>query len=209
MRRSVIFCMNFKCFDKIIVLNQKERTDRWSLLEDELKRVGISTYEQFYSVPADQPYKSFCISQWAMLNKFLESDGNYLLTLEDDVLFKNVDHFGEAMLQLPYNWDILYLGANIRGRRPDYHSMNLRKIHIAYTTHAIAYSRKMVVYIVNSYNPYNFEMYDSWLSDNVLGKYNCYVVNPMVAFQRPVFSDLWGVYADYTSCFEDGNKMMV
>jgi GR25 family glycosyltransferase involved in LPS biosynthesis len=143
-----------------------------------------------------------------MLNSFLEDEGTALLTLEDDVQFKNYDHLEDALWQLPANWDVLYLGANLRGQRPDYYSKNLKRIHIAYTTHAIAYSRKMVEYIVNSYNPYNFEMYDSWLSDNVLGKYNCYVVSPMVAYQRPIYSDLWGVHADYTSCFDDGNKLL-
>lgn len=201
--------MNWQYFDSVKILNQASRPDRWDLAEQEFQRIGLSTYQKFLSVPADQPYKSFCISQWAMLNSFLESEGGYLLTLEDDVIFKNIDHLGEALMELPDNWDLLYLGANIRGQRPDRHSKHLGRIRIAYTTHAIAYSRKMVEYIVGNYNPYNYEMYDSWLSDNVLGKFRCFIVNPMVAFQRPgIHSDLWGIVTDYTSCFEDGNKMM-
>lgn len=198
-----------KYFDSIKVLNQKSRPDRWELAEEEFQRIGISTYEQFYSIDAEIPYQSFCISQHAMLKSFLGSNGSHLLTLEDDVIFKNTDHFDDAMRQLPKDWDVLYLGANIRGEKPQYYKNNIRRIRTAYTTHAIAYSRRMVTYIVDSYNPYNYQMYDSWLSDNVLGTHNCYVINPMIAFQRPgIHSDLWGVVTDYTSCFEDGNKMM-
>lgn len=198
-----------KYFDSIKCLNQKERPDRWKLAIEEFDRVGLENVEQFFSIPAEQPYQSFCISQYAMLKSFLGTNGGHLLTLEDDVVFNSYDHVDKAMMELPGNWDVLYLGANIRGQKPQYYSSHLRRITLAYTTHAIAYSRKAVEHIVNSYNPYNFEMYDSWLSDNVLGKFNCYVMSPMIAFQRPgIHSDLWGVVTDYTSCFEDGNKMM-
>lgn len=194
-------------FDHIYCLNQAERPDRWKQAEEEFLRVGL-TVERFTALKADQPFHSFCISQYGMLKQFLETDGNKLLTLEDDVLFKNLDHLSDALSELPDNWDILYLGANDRGITPQKFSKHLCRIKTAWTTHAIAYSRKMVEIIVKNYPVETFAMYDDWLS-NQLADHNCFIVNPPVAWQRKGISDLWGgVENDYTGCFIDVEKRM-
>lgn len=201
--------------DRKYCLNQQSRPDRWSQAQEEFKRVGLDV-EQFYSIPADQPNKSFCLSQYAMLKRFLETDGKSLLTFEDDVIFKDLSHFEAACAELPADWDIVYLGANItdmvfgiKENPPVNYSERLYCIRRAWTTHAIAYSRRTAEYIVRHYPVSEFNMYDNWLSENVLRFCRCFLVNPMVAFQRPGKSDLWGgVDTDYTGAFEWGNKFM-
>lgn len=198
--------MNWNYFDKVYCLNQAERPDRWMQAEEEFLRIGL-TVERFESIKADQPFHSFCISQHAMLKQFLSTDGNTLLTLEDDVIFKSLDHFDQALIELPDNWDVLYLGANDRGVTPQKYSKHLCRIKLAWTTHAVAYSRKMVEFIVNNYPVQTFAMYDDWLS-NRLPDHQCFIINPPVAHQRPGQSDLWGTFADYTGCFEDVERRM-
>jgi hypothetical protein len=204
-------------FDKICCLNQDTRPDRWEQVQAEFKRFDIKA-ERFASIPADQPNKSFCLSQYAMLKKFLQTDGQTLLALEDDVVFRNISFFDNAMKELPNNWHILYLGANItdgvfgiKENPPQKISGTDRFVRVsrAWTTHAIAYRRIIVEKIVRAYPVHTFEMYDNWLSENMLFRCNAYLVNPMVAYQRPGKSDLWGgIQTDYTGAFEWGNKFM-
>src|SRR5688572_26419125 len=95
-------------FDKILFLNQAERTDRLNDCLNELTRVDLKA-DPFYSIKAEQPFKSFCLSQVGMLKEF--RDGKTFLALEDDVLFKDLTHLPSALSELPEDWDIVYLGA--------------------------------------------------------------------------------------------------
>lgn len=198
--------MNWDYFDKIMCLNQAERPDRWTQAEEEFKRVGLAV-ERFFAIKADVPFHSFCLSQHGMLKRFLESEGQRLLTLEDDVVFRPLNHLEDALSELPEDWDVLYLGANDRGVTPQRYSNRLSRIGMAWTTHAVAYSRKMAEFIVANYPVETFAMYDDWLSNQLPDK-QAFIVNPPVAWQRPVMSDLWGTQADYTGCFEDVERRM-
>lgn len=150
-----------------------------------------------------------------MLKAFLRTEAKVLLALEDDAVFGNLDALDAAINELPDDWDVLYLGANITGgvfgikeRPPVKYSGHLYSVRAAWTTHAIAYTRRIVELIVSRYQPQTFEMYDQWLNANILPHYKCFLVNPMVAFQRPGKSDLWNCHADYTGAFEASNKIM-
>jgi hypothetical protein len=203
-------------FDRIYCLNQDSRPDRWQQAQEEFARIGMQV-ERFASIPADQPYKSFCLSQYGMLRQFLSSSSDTLLALEDDVVFRNPEFLQLSIDALPANWDILYLGANITEgvfgikenppTKCDW-TNKLYRVRRAWTSHAIAYRRPVIETIVREYPVTEYQMYDDWLSRNILDRHNCYVVNPMIAWQRPGISDLWGHMADYTGAFEWGNKMM-
>lgn len=198
----------FDFFHRIYVLNQEERTDRLQTFFNDLLIHGIDIRcEIFYAIPADVPMKSFCISQYGMLRQFLETDGKTLLALEDDCRFEDMGILWRAIDELPDNWDVLYLGCNLKGESPEPYSNHLSKVKTAWMSHAIGYSRKMVEFIVENYKPKEGQMYDDWLSHQLPSK-NCFVINPMIAFQRPSFSDLWGCYTDYTSTIEEGNKLL-
>lgn len=151
-----------------------------------------------------------------MLKRFLETEGKTLLTFEDDVIFQDLQHFEAACSELPAEWDMVYLGANItdmvfgiKEYPPVRYSEHLYQVKRAWTTHAVGYSRKMADIIVRHYPVQEFNMFDNWLNENILPHYKCFLINPMVAWQRPGISDLWGgVDTDYTGAFEWGNKFM-
>jgi GR25 family glycosyltransferase involved in LPS biosynthesis len=204
----------WQLFDKIYCLNQDSRPDRWEQAKSEFERVGVKV-DRFATIPADQPNKSFCLSQYAMLKTFLQTDGRTLLTFEDDVLFKDMPHLQASMEELPIDWDIIYLGANItdmvfgiKENPPVRYSDHLFRVCKAWTTHAIGYTRAMVERIVAEYPVHTFEMYDNWLNSEILPTFNAYLVNPMVCWQRPGKSDLWGQETDYTGAFIHGDKIM-
>ena len=67
----------------------------------------------------------------------------------------------------------------------------------------------MMQWLVENFNPMNGTIYDEWLRLNVLNQFKCYVVYPMVCFQRPSFSDLRNKYVDYTKGFEDSHKLFI
>lgn len=150
-----------------------------------------------------------------MLKTFLATKAKTLLALEDDVIFRELDVVRDALSHLPPDWDVLYLGANItdmvfgiKENPPVKHSEHLYRVRRAWTSHAIAYTREAAQRIVTVYDPNICGMYDEFLSSNMLDKMNAFLVNPMVAFQRPGVSDLWGCQTDYTGAFELGNKIM-
>lgn len=197
--------MNWDFFSDVYILNQQERIDRWLLCQRELARVGIENYSQFYSVPMDPPMKSFCFSQRELINTFLREGGDTLLALEDDCLFDNLSPLEAAIDQLPPDWDMLYLGGNLRGINPRPYSENLRIPQNPWQTHAIAYSRRGANKI--NYDPSTGQMFDDWLAEKIF-QFKVFLVAPMVAWQRPGFSNIWGANTDYTETHKQGNALI-
>lgn len=200
-------------FEEIYCLNQDSRPDRWKQATEAFEVVGMDRVRRFPALPADQPLKSFCLSQYAMLKTFLTTSKWTLLVLEDDVVFDGIGTLAGALAELPEDWSVLFLGANItdgvaniQQRPPVRISSGLYRVQAAWTTHAIAYTREAAKRIACAYD--GVSMYDAWLSENMLPNLKAYLVNPMVAYQRPGKSDLWGCETDYTGAFLEGNKIM-
>lgn len=194
------------------------------MAETEFQRVGLTNVERFSALPGDTPQQSFNQSQQAMLKTFLATDKKTLLAFEDDVQFVDMIgdesyrnnmllHLGTAVAQLPPYWDMLYLGANLfanghEEEPPQLYTSSLARIYRAWTTHAVAYSRRMVEDIVSYYDV--TKMYDAFLSEEILPnrEFQVFIVRPMIAWQRPGYSDLWQTDADYTNCFIEGIKLL-
>ena len=145
-----------------------------------------------------------------MLKECRDFGGNAAI-FEDDVLFVDPGVIGDAVFELPADWDILYLGANITDgvpgateRPPVRHSAHLFRIGAAWTSHAICYSERAIDWIVNDYNPDSGRMFDDYLS-YMLTKFNGFITAPMACWQRPGKSSLWDRDTDYSPCFAAGN----
>lgn len=145
-------------------------------------------------------------------------EGRSGLTLEDDAIFQDCDHLYSALMGLPLDWDILYLGANLFDPAPGANrpstdvtvvqSPLILRVDGAWTTHAVAYSLSVARYIAAHFDPLENGMYDDWLAREVHSKFNCFIINPMIAWQRPGNSDLWGGPTDYTEALHKGNQKM-
>lgn len=142
-----------------------------------------------------------------MLEQFFESGKGNCLILEDDVLFTDIGGLGNSLSELPENWEILYLGANIREERPERYSGHLFRLKNAWTTHAIAYTRKAVEKIIAEF-PNEHYMYDNWLGDN-LHRFEAFITAPMTAIQRPGRSDIWGHDVDYEYVWRETRQKLL
>lgn len=176
----------------------------WQIAQVEFDRVGLEV-EKFQAVKEIGPHQSFSHSERNILLDFLHSDAETLLHLEDDVVFRDLSHLPQAIEELPEDWDVLYLGANLilwgNGEpNPERYSEHLFRVKCAWTTHAIGYNKKCVRRILEGQPSFDAQMFDNWLSTR-LPELNAFCVAPMVAYQRPRFSSIWQRTDDYTEIF--------
>jgi hypothetical protein len=195
--------MNWSFFQRRVCLSTLPA--EWVIAEQEFQRVGL-TVEKFQSLPDIGPHQSFSKSEREILVGFYLSDAQTLLHLEDDCVFRDLSHLDTALNELPPDWDIVYLGANLvcwnNGEpAPEQFSSHLWRVRAAWTTHAIGYNRKCVHELLTRQPNYSEMMFDQYLS-NRLSEFNAFCVAPMVAYQRPRFSSIWQREDDYTPIFE-------
>ncbi len=177
----------------------------WVKADAEFNRVGISDVYRFNALPDIGPHQSFNRSTRQILIEFFESSNERLLFLEDDCVFNSSDHLQDTLKELPADWDIIYFGCNIQDEKPVKITDNLFKIQGAFTTHCIGYNKKCIPFILENQPGFSEQMYDNWLAGQ---KLNTYVINPMIAFQRPRHSKIWGHMVDYTEHFKASQKKL-
>lgn len=207
--------MNWEFFERKVVLTCDDVL--WCQAQEEFTRVGIDDYIKFQALAIDNhevlgPHQSFSASERKILIDFYESGAGTLLHLEDDCYFRELGHLNQAIDELPSNWDVLYLGANLLlwnqdPPKPERYSEHLFRVRAAWTTHAIGYNRKCIPYILEHQPGYSERMFDNYLSD-VLPELNAFIVAPMVAYQRPHKSLIWDRWDDYTPIFEASNAKL-
>jgi hypothetical protein len=201
-------------FDRKVCLTLDDKRpsgkpSRWPDLINECKRVGLSDVQKFQALKAIGPHQSFTLSQKKILQEFIESDNKYLLTLEDDVKFLDISPLRDAIYDIKVNgikWHVLYLGGNIKDKCIKYRR-NLSRVSNVWTTHAVAYSRFAAQTLLLNFPNENELMYDNHLG-NMLKFFNSFMINPMVAIQRPDYSDIWQSNVDYTEIFNNSQKQM-
>jgi GR25 family glycosyltransferase involved in LPS biosynthesis len=188
--------------DQVVVLSQRSRVDRRYLFDQHAQEAGLD-YRYFFSIQDPDPKRSFNLSHKAILTEFAKGDDEVILVMEDDADLRNLDMVDDIIDQLPFDGDMLYLGANVRPT-PDFMppkkvGENVYRIFNAYTTHAIVYHRRMVEWVLKNYD--GQMMYDAWLNENIAWV-NAFVCCPFLSWQRPSRSDLWDRVVDYTDTFQ-------
>lgn len=187
-------------FEKVYCINLDKRTDRWEECQQEFAKIPWKV-ERFPGVDG-----GFNYSQLNCIKAASEFESS--LILEDDVEFLDVESLHLSLADLPDDWDLVSLGANI----PIHHhikvSERLYRYENGWATQAVGYSRKMMKWIVENFDPAGV-IYDEWLRVNVLKQFKCYIVKPMATTQRISFSDIQGKFTDYTQLFNDSQRMLV
>lgn len=202
-------------FDRKVLLTIKKRKSgkpsRYPVVMKELSRVGIDEVRVFEAIEAIGPHQSFTLSQKQMLTDFINSNDNILLTLEDDVEFKNLEPLRDALDDIKrtgIKWDILYLGGNISHGRVLEKRRNICRVADVWTTHAVAYTRFAAASLLQHFPNENEVMYDTYLGA-MLRNLKAYMVAPMVAVQRPDFSEIWGHDVNYNEILNASNKKLI
>jgi hypothetical protein len=196
-------------------LNLDKRPELWDKCVDEFLKVGIDYVERIitHAEEGDRRYISFNHAHYNAIKKGFET-GEPFVIFEHDIGFDmNWKRLEEASSQLPQNWDLLYLGANITGydncdwQMPMKATENLFRLFNAWMTHAIVYSTKMAKWVLDNFNPDEFPVYDEWLRVNAMPEREVYVMSPMICFQKPGYSDVQLKEVEYGSHVE-GNEWM-
>lgn len=127
-----------------------------------------------------------------------------VLVCEDDCkLVQSWDVVDAAIKELPEDWDLLFIGANLNQplKRFSKHLFHLKN---AWTTHALIYGSERVVKFIRENMPFgNNEPIDVFYSKKVLTQFNCFVVSPIVAIQKASFSDIVKGDRDYEQLMLD------
>ena len=157
--------MNWRFFEKRVCLTTLG--EEWVIGAQEFARVGLEV-ERFQSLPDIGPHQSFSKSEREILVQFWLSEAKTLLHVEDDCVFRDLSHLDQAFGELPEDWDIVYLGANLvcwnNGEpQPERYSEHLFRVKAAWTTHAIGYNRKCVHELLTRQPNFSAQMFDQYL----------------------------------------------
>lgn len=194
-----------------LYLNLPSRTDRREQAEAEFKRIGLHV-ERVEAISGDNPALAF---NQSVLKAMEIAKGEDLLLFEDDVLFDD-----SVMIYMPPDgWLTVHLGCNIFGadttvwKMPTPCNDHFANLHNAWQSHATLYSAECVEFILNNFDSNRLDadncIFDEWLRKNVLPIGRSYVMKPMIAYQRPGISDIWGgQQTDYTGAHTRGNEWL-
>lgn len=195
-------------------LNLSTRPEQWDKCVDEFIKVGIDYVERIITTEGENRYLSFNQAHYDAIKKGYET-GEPFVIFEHDIGFDMIHYkrLEEATVQLPAEWDLLYLGANITGypnsgwQMPMKVSENIVRLFNSWMTHAIVYSNKMAKWVLDNFDPLQFPVYDEWLRVNAMPVRDVYLINPMIAYQRPGWSDISKTEVSY-GCHSEGNRWM-
>lgn len=169
-------------------INLPERTERWQQVSAEFKRVGIENIIKFDAIRIAPGFNGCRESHLAILEK---CRGLKRFTIfEDDVQFCDDPMYVlfEAEKQLPPDWDMLYLGANLM-QPIDRYSNNLCRLKNAYCTHAMIFNNPELPDFILSHRE-GMRKIDVFYQSDVQDKFNCFITYPMIATQADSYSDI-------------------
>lgn len=210
----------FITFDNIYCLNLESRKDRWGECLSNFEKYEINKVEKFlafdppdsYGLTGKRKGQFGCSYSFCNIFQDIKDKGyNSVLLLEDDFNFslEKEDLFeclNKCLDELPENWDMFYLGANVMDeihRVPlQNYSNNLLRLFSAYTLHSVAISKKAIEKITSEINwreniLNNYENMDVFLAKDFQIKNNCFISKHILATQRPDFSSIEGTFYNY------------
>jgi len=195
----------FDYFENIYCINLDRRTDRWEQVQKEFESVGILNRVHRFSAIESPDGRLGLIKSFLAIFKIAKNEKmKNILIFEDDVKFINnpLEHLQKSISQISdIKWSMFYLGANTHEKlirvKP-----NVCLLRNAFSAHAVAYSENLYDKIIHrfentnsvkSMSDINDVYFSSLQNDNI-----ALVVNPIIATQRPSYSDLEKKVVDYS-----------
>lgn len=182
-------------------INLRKRPDRWIKVQPEFKKLGVQPM-RFMAIHNNIGHQG-CIDSHLELLHQVKGDGIFMV-FEDDILTLGtwVD-IQTAILQLPKDWDMLYLGATLTEPLKRY-SDNLFRLKGGLTTHAIIYNNRGGVceYITSHHNTPQVDVFMMHVQE----MFSVYITYPMIVSQMPGKSDIVDRYTDYSEIQQTYDK---
>lgn len=182
------------------LINLAKRPDRLKIATNILNQHGISA-ELCEAIEIDNGADGIRQTMIGLFDHILNNTNHeHVLVLEDDVSFTLPDFWGavyNSFKELPADYDLLFLGANVyKPLLP--HSKHLYKLTGAVANHAMIYPRKTIIELLDLYTNNPKGVTDSLMDTHIVSRGNSYVSNPLIAIQRPDFSNIENRHMDYT-----------
>lgn len=195
----------FDFFDEIWCINLDHRTDRWKNAQKEFDKLNIKDkVNRFSAIKKDDGRIGVIKSVLNILKYAKEKNLNNILIFEDDIKFLNVDNFenilNNSINQLPDNWQLFYLGANLNTKNNKY-SDNLVQLKNAYAAHSIAYNKNIfnkIIYYAEDINRINNikDVYDVFLT-KIQNNNLSFATHPLLSTQLQSYSDIEKCHVNY------------
>jgi glycosyl transferase family 25 len=177
---------------EVYCINLAHRTDKWeqTILECAKLGIDVTRVEAISEFPGWEGCRKSHVA-------ILSQAKPMFMILEDDVKFTGtLQDIEQCMSDLPSDWDMLYLGANLQAPIERY-SDKLYRLKSAYATHAIIYNSQRVIDYILEHDAGGRKI-DVFYAEQVMERFNVYATRPMLATQRPSMSDISQSYQYYT-----------
>jgi hypothetical protein len=199
--------MWFEQFDKIWVLHLPNRKDRYRQTTDEFERYQIP-FSWRPAFPHADPRMGLYLTMRLAFEEALQKKYESILLFEDDCqfLWDPQPVMDKALLQLPMDWDLLYLGCNLVNRPAGFYAPNLLPVSRALATHAVAYSAAAMELFVSL--PVTLPV-DILLAQQIQSSGHSYCICPMVVSQYPGYSDIMRQVTNWTPFLQTRFKEQV
>lgn len=203
------------------------RLDRWQNCLKNFEDYQINNYERIKGVEIsekdfqnlNQKSKSqlgCALSFYRIIENAYNNQLENILIFEDDFYFihskeKTLELLENSIENLPEEWDIFYLGANVMydfSNNPmSSFKEYLFKLNSAYCTHSISFSKKGMSLIIDKFPNEDifidkilndYQAIDVFLSKDFCLENFCFISNEMICLQSPSFSSIEEAYCDYS-----------
>lgn len=173
----------------VYVINRTDRPERRRHVMEQLESQGLNGH----LVPAEVEkigWKGCRASHLKCIHKALYEEQDIFTVFEDDILFlEDIQVAQLAMMELPSEWDLLYLGGSPQCPQERY-SPHLYKASGVLCAQSIVYHDRKggaLDYILN--NDYEIRKWDVFLMDIIQSKFNCFMTKPLIVTQKQFQSD--------------------
>lgn len=185
--------MDFNSFNQKFVINGKKCHERKKQFYDMCKDFNVNNISLFNAVMIKKNPALGCLySHLNLIKKAKKEKMNNILIFEDDCLLTSSTFFN-----IPDNWDMLYFGGNVKGLNEEYNkNKQWIKANMA-TTHCYCINHNMYDILIDIIQNNKDMAVDVIYSDLIHPNYNCYILNHMIAHQRPCYSIIEGKYVSY------------
>ena len=196
-------------FDRIFLINLPNRTERkyHSAAQLHKYKIPFEVWDATYDVNGQNGIYLTLMKLFRYCSK-LELQN--ILVFEDDlnIICPEINKVMPAAIdQLPGDYDMLHLGANIPNPHlASWYSENLIRVRRALALHAVAYSLKGMDKILSL--PKMLPI-DLQIAEFIHPGGDCYVTYPMLVTQRPGYSDIEGRQTTYSCFLEDRYEKLI
>jgi len=122
-------------FENVYYINLKHRKDRKKHVEKQLKTLGWK-FERFNAIKNTDGRLGCSMSHLKLLEMAKEKDLEYIVIMEDDIQFKDINEYNSKMKEFmdkKIDYDVLMLAGNIR-QPIQFHDKQTLRIRKSFTT---------------------------------------------------------------------------